>query len=180
MRSKKLYLCFLIACLLVACVFVLPERNCEVGSMLLSEGDFPVGTIVNSDRSSVAEMPEESAGFTADYGGSAMYHVIGRYPTISIAENEFEKKRELYFVQTEYEGPWETPPEVHHVSSIFQKYHVACGEKLHGKYQCLMIGQYDEYYVFFFAYISDNGVTFDILNDLLQKIDARMEQCLQE
>lgn len=148
--------------------------------MLLTKDDFPSDTMINQISSPIAEMPQESAGFTANYHGSAIYHEVSRFPRTTSAENEFDKIGMRAFIQTEYEGPWETPPELSDENSIFQKYHVACGKKYDGKYQCRMIGQYDEYYVFFFAYISDNGVTFDILNNLLQKVDAHMAQCLQK
>ena len=168
---------FFLGCILVSCSFLRPERKCKAESMLLIKDDFPTGTIVNKISTPIAEMPYESAGFTSNYNGSAIYHEISRFPTIISAENEFEGAKKRASVKTEFLGPWETPPELSNISSIFQKYYVTCG-KVGKKYQCRMIGQYDEYYVFFSAYISDTGVTFDTLNDLLKKIDARMEQCL--
>jgi len=178
MKRKAVYTHFLLACLLASCAFLRSAGKCNVKKMLLGENDFPTGTIVNQISSPIAEMPYESAGFTANYSGSAMYHEIGRYPTDKIAEKEFEGAKKRASGQTEYVGPWEILPVLSRESSIFQKYYVACAAMNHGEYQCRMIGQYDEYYVFFSAYILDNGVTFDILNDLLQKIDARMEKCL--
>jgi hypothetical protein len=35
-------------------------------------------------------------------------------------------------------------------------------------------------YVFFFAYITDTGITLDTMNQLLEKIDARMAACVQK
>ena len=179
MRTKNICLYFLVICLLISCAPVRPSRECTLESMLLTQDDFPSDTIVNKISSPIAEMSRESAGFTARYGDSLMYHEINRYLSSDDAKEIFQEGRDIHFRTTEYYGPWETPTELSYVSPIAQQYYVACG-KVDEKYQCRMIGQYEEYYVFFFAYISDNGVTFDILNDLLQKIDERMEQCLKE
>lgn len=148
--------------------------------MLLTQADYPTGTILNdSDPSPLAEMPKDSAGFTAGYGDSLMYHVVGRYKSIDSAKSKFQDRSEMFSKKTDFEGPWEIPVELTYSSRIAQQYQAACG-KVGQEYQCRMIGRYEEYYVFFFAYITDNGVTYAILNDLLQKIDARMEMCLKE
>jgi hypothetical protein len=147
--------------------------------MLLTRADYPTGTILNdSDPSPIAEMPRESAGFTAGYGDSLIYHEAARYKSIYSAESYFHDRLKT-FSTTKYEGPWEIPPELTYSSRIAQQHKVACG-KVGQEYQCRMIGRYEEYGVFFSAYMTDNGVTFDILNDLLQKIDTRMEMCLKE
>lgn len=180
MRQKIAVLGLFVVGVLVSCNFLQAGPECKVESMLLTKDDLPAGTILGNVSSPIAEMPENSTGFTSSYGESAIYHEVARFPWISSAENEFESAKKRASIQTKYDGPWEIPPELSYTaSSIFQKYYVACG-KVSEKYQCRMIGQYDEYYVFFFAYISDNGITFEILNDLLQKIDEQMAQCLQE
>ena len=179
MRKRTMVFSLLTCCLLVSCSLLRPERQCKVESMLLSKDDFPAGTIINETSSPIAERPNESAGFTSNYGGSAMYHEVSRFPITISAENEFIGAKKQAYPKTEFLGPWDTPVELARNSSIFQNYYVACG-KVGKKYQCRIIGQYDEYYMFFFAYILDNGVTFDILNGLLQKIDDRMAQCLQK
>jgi hypothetical protein len=179
MRIRNVFLYFCLVCLLSACTPALPARKCAAVSMLLTQADYPTGTILNdSDTSPIAGMPRESAGFTASYGDSLIYHVVGRYKSIDSAKSYFQVRLGT-FSTTKYEGPWEIPAELTYSSRIAQQYRVACG-KVGQEYQCRMIGQYEEYYVFFFAYITDNGVTFDILNDLLEKIDARMEMCLKE
>jgi hypothetical protein len=180
MRIRNVFLCFCLACLLSACAPVMPARKCSALSMLLTQADYPTGTILNdSDTSPVADMPRDSAGFSANYRGSSMYYEVARYKSIDSAKSYFLDSSKMFSKKTDFQGPWEIPAELTYSSRIAQQYHVACG-KMGQEYQCRMIGQYEEYGVFFFAYITDNGVTFDILNDLLQKIDARMEMCLKE
>jgi hypothetical protein len=148
--------------------------------MLLEKDDFPAETIVDKVHSPIADMPAESASIYADYKGSAILHEIARFPSSTLAEEEFDGARKRASGQTENEGPWESPSELSYVSSFFENYYVSCGNVLQGEYQCRMVGQYKEYYVFFFAYITDNGLTLATVNGLLEKIDKQTEQCINE
>jgi hypothetical protein len=180
MRKKITTTFVIMICALVIFSFLDLNQKCKVESMLLKKGDFPQHTLVDDIRSPIAEMPDESAGFTATYGRSLIYYEASRFPGTVSAEKEFANEKRRASVLTEYSGPWETPPELSHKSSIFKNYYVACGKIINMGYQCRMIGQYDEYYVFFFAYISNEGMTYNIFNNLLQTIDLRAEQCLKK
>ena len=63
------------------------------------------------------------------------------------------------------------------IQFFFYNEHVTCGNALQGEYQCRMIGQRGDYYMFFSATITEDGITLDIFNDLMGKIDTRLEQC---
>lgn len=178
MKTKICFIVPFVAFLLVSCGLARPSSECDIKDMLLNENDLPARTIMNNISSPIAEMPNESAGFSASYVNSPIYHEIGRYLSINGAEGKFLERLDLYFKGNDYRGPWQLPAEISYISPLAQQYHVACGN-IGEKYQCRMIGQYDEYYVFFFAYISDNGITLEIFQDLLMKIDSHMAQCLQ-
>ena len=177
--KKATYINLLAVCLIILYALMYLNRKCEAESMLLTEDDFPADTIFNDVRSPIAEMPEVSAGFTASYGESAIYQEVGRFPLVTSAKREFEIAKRNASVQTKYHGPWETPPELSNTSSIFQDYYVVCG-KVDTKYQCRMIGQYEEYYMFFSTYISDNGLTLEMFDDLLKRVDGHVEVCFHE
>jgi hypothetical protein len=68
---------------------------------------------------------------------------------------------------------------VHSEVTGSDEYNVACGNLSQG-YQCRMIGQYNDYYVFFFAYTSDDGKTLKSLKNLLMKIDDHRASCIRE
>jgi hypothetical protein len=166
------------ALIFVSCIQNRPERDCPISELVLDESDYPDGFIVEEISSPIAEYPIESAGRSAGYKQNLTFYLIGRYKSRKGAERKFDKKLERSFEKDDYGKPWVKPIEVSYTSPIAHQYHLACGNIL-GKYQCRMIGQYEEYYVFFFSYISEDGITFNILEDLLKKIDHHMAQCLQ-
>lgn len=180
---KKIY-CLIIflltAFLLASCdMQSRPDRDCKVSELLLNEFDFPAETIVNQISSPIAEQPEESSGRTASYFDDLMYHEVSRYLSREGAQKKFDKRLKLAFEEDNHEGPWEIPSGFSYTSSIANQFYVACGN-VGTKYQCRMIGQYEEYYVFFFSYMSEQGMNLEIYQGLLQKIDDKMGQCLYE
>jgi hypothetical protein len=155
------------------------ERDCKITDLVLDEYDFPIHYVVNEISSPVAEYPDESAGRMASYKNSLIFHMIARYRSLTVAKRVYKKEFRYAFKKEDDLGkPWEIPADYSYNSPIAQQYHLACGNVL-GKYQCRMTGQYEEYFVFFFAYISEYGITFDNLQELLQKIDLHMAECLQ-
>ncbi|MBV6467484.1 MAG: hypothetical protein PGMFKBFP_02846 [Anaerolineales bacterium] len=155
-----------------------PIRDCQIGELLLSDMDFPSGTFVDPISSPVSEYPEESAGRTAVFSDDLIYHVVGRYLSSDGAQRKFADSFDLAFDDNKYEGPWAAPSGFSYTSSIANQFYVACGNT-GTKHQCRMIGQYEEYYVFFFSYVSDSGMNITIYQDLLDKIDDKMAQCLR-
>jgi len=105
--------------------------------------------------------------------------MVARYKSQKQAESVFLTRFEHTFEEDNMSGPWVTPKEVSYTSPIAEQYHIACSN-IGSEYQCRMIGQYEEYYVFFFSYLSEGGMTFGKMEDLLQKIDQHMAACLLE
>jgi hypothetical protein len=180
---KKIY-CIIIflltAFLLVSCdKQSRPDRNCKISELLLNEFDFPAETIVNQISSPISGQPEESSGRTASYFDDLLYHEVSRFLSRDGAQQEFAKRLDNAFDDNDHEGPWEIPSGFSYTSSIANQFYVACGN-VGTKYQCRMIGQYEEYYVFFFSYMSNAGMNITIYQELLEKIDAKMAQCLHE
>jgi hypothetical protein len=165
--------------ILIACLENRPERDCKITNLVLSESDFPTGFVVDRISSPVAEYPDESAGRMASYKNRLIFHQVVRYRSLNVAKRVYKKETASAFDDKDVFGKsWVAPEDFSYTSPVAQQYHMACGNVLNG-YQCRMTGQYEEYYVFFFAYVSDDGITLDIVEYLLQKIDHKMEQCLQ-
>lgn len=178
-KQGWLFLVFVLF-LVVAFSILNSIRKCAVESMLLEEDDFPVDTIIDKINSPIADMPINSASIYADYKGSAILHEIARFPSSALAKKEFDGAKRRASGQTDNGEIWGTPDDFSFASSFFESYYVGCGYVLQGKYQCRMIGQYKEYYVFLFAYISEEGLNMAMFETLLQRLDRKMELCLRE
>ena len=177
----KLNLCltllpFLI--LLTSCTTNSAQNKCDIKDLLLEKKDFPQGTIINDPFSPVDGYPAESADVSASFRNDGMFQVVARYSSANRAEREFTETSE-YFKEDSFGDSWKTPVEISYESSFAQNYHVACGNLSQG-YQCRMIGQYNKDFVFFFAYISDDGINLEGFQDLLIKLDDRIIQCREE
>lgn len=168
---------FVIMLFLTACGQKSHSRYCSIRELLLNESDFPAESIVNEISSPVAEYPQESAGITASYKKDLLFHLVSRYPSKIVSIKKFNQNLELYFSEDDHGQPWGTTAGLNFTSSIADRYIVACGYNL-GKYQCRMMGQYEDYYVFFFSYITDQGINPVIFQELLQKFDQKMALCL--
>lgn len=177
MRCQLLSL-FVLA-LLSACNTRNPSRDCPISELLLNATDFPAGTIVNDISSPVAEYPEESADVTASKNQDLVLHLVGRYPSTKVAKNKYDQNLNLRFGVESNGQTWEKPSEITFHSAIARQYNTACNI-VFGKTQCRMIGQYEEYYVFFFSNISTKGINLETYQDLLETIDQKMSRCLQK
>jgi len=153
-------------------------RNCPITSLLLEKSEFPPGATADSISSPLSEKPKESAA--RDYwSGTPAYHYVGRYPSLILSKENYREIDERTFNTGKHDGPWVTPEELTYISPIADEYHVACG-MAGAWYQCRMFGRYGEYHVLFWAYISDQGITIQTFESLLQAIDTKMVQCLSE
>lgn len=155
-----------------------PERNCPIKELLLGQSDYPLETIFNDVRSPIAEMPLESAGGSANYHNSATSQEIVRYFSSDNAIKEYDKIQKIVFGPDEVVGSWETPPILDLDNLSADSHEIACGNIVSFGNRCYMIGQYEEYYVFFRADISGKGVTHELFRDLVLRIDDEMNSCL--
>jgi hypothetical protein len=155
-----------------------PERDCPIEQLLLEQADYPPETVLNDSRSPIAEMPVESAGGSANYHGTATSQFVARFFSVDNAIAEYEKTQERLFSPDEVVGGWETPPllEVDNLSA--NRHAIACGNVVSFGNRCFVVGQYEEYYVFFRADISGGGITHELFRDLVLKIDEEMSSCL--
>lgn len=177
LQRFSLFILLFVLALLSGCSTKSPPRNCPISEWLLNKADLPSGSIVNDVSSPVAEYPEESAGVTASNNQDLIYQVIGRYPSTKSARNKYNQSLKTHFRAESNGHTWGKPAEITFHSAIANQYNTACNI-VHGKTQCRMIGQYEEYYVFFFSYISTKGINLEAYQDLLESIDQKMSQCL--
>jgi len=181
--KKYFVLCFLFGFLLLltGCAIqedLRPERDCVIEELLLDQSDYPQNTILNNVISPIAEKPLESAGQSANYNNSATFQETVRYFSNENAVAEYDKVQKIVFDPDEIVGLWETPPILDLGNLSADRHEIACGNVVSFGKRCYMIGQYEEYYVFFRADISSKGVTHEIFRDLVLRIDDEMSACL--
>lgn len=181
----KIYLRFLflfgLSLLLLGCTTKenpRPVRDCPIEELLLSQSDYPPHTILNDSRSPIAEKPSESAGGSANYNGDATSQLVARHSSVKNAVKEYEKWKKIAFDASDVVGSWETPEilDLKEISADRQK--IACGNLVGFGKRCYMVGQYEEYFVFFWADISAQGITQELFHNLVIKIDEKMASCL--
>jgi hypothetical protein len=176
MKNKMLIISFFI--ILTSCYNWQQKSHCSTIDLLIDEIDLPQGSIIDPISSPVSEYPKDSAGVTASYNQDLIYHVIGNYSNVRSAKLKYSRELQLTFIADKSQGPWNKPTEITYTSSIADQYHLACGPvRTQLQLQCRMIARYKEYYVFFFAYLSDDGLNFEHLEDILRNIDQKMEAC---
>jgi hypothetical protein len=165
--------------IMVGCQARRAEHSCIVQDLLLNKDDFPTGTILNHVGSPVADLPPESAGRSASYNQDLIYAEVSRYRSPEDADVKFDELDQFLFIADKYSGPWNIPEEIVGFTLRANQFRYACG-KSGNSYQCRMIGRYEEYIVFLFSYISNQGITIDRFQNLMVSFDNRMFQCLGE
>jgi hypothetical protein len=155
-----------------------PKRDCPIKQLLLDQSDYPSDSIFDTIDSPISDKPLESAGQSAYYQDSWTDQTVVRYFSSENAIAEYDKMQEIVFAPDEVIGKWEIPSILTFSNISADQYRIACGNVLSFGDRCYMIGQYDEYYVFFRANISSHGITHDIFRDLVLKIDDEMATCL--
>ncbi len=164
------------ALMLVGCAR--PSSKCEIKTLILDENLLPKGTYAERLISPVSEKPKESAARSFYYEPYDIFHMVINWHSTRSAKGEFNNYLETAFDTDKYMGPWETPNEMYS-SLAADNYHVGCGT-VHGVYQCRLAATYDEYSVYFRADIGEKGITLHKVNEILQAIDERMTQCVNQ
>jgi hypothetical protein len=150
--------------------------KCSIETLLLDENFFPKGTYTERLVSPVPEYPSESAGRTHYYAPDSVLQEVINWHSEKSAKDEFNLLLKSAFDVDQFMGPWEAPDGLY-TSLTAQNYYAACGVASH-IYQCRMISTYDGYSVFFRAEVSEQGITSQKVNELLQAVDERMTQCV--
>ncbi|MCK6584577.1 MAG: hypothetical protein L6Q49_15895 [Anaerolineales bacterium] len=157
-----------------------PKRDCPIKQLLLDQSDYPPDSIFDAIQSPIADKPLESAGQSAYYQDSWTDQSVVRYFSNDNAIAEYDKVQKIVFDPDEVVGLWETPSILTLDNLSADRHEIACGNVVSFGKRCYMIGQYEEYYVFFRADISNNGVTHELFRDLVLKIDDRMSACVSQ
>jgi hypothetical protein len=155
-----------------------PKRDCPIEQLLLDQSDYPPDSIFDTIDSPIADKPLESAGQSAYYQNSWTDQTVVRYFSNDNATAEYEKVQKIIFDSDEVVGSWEIPPVLNLNNISADRFEFACGNVVSFGNRCYIIGQYEEYYVFFRADISGKGVTQEIFRDLVLRIDEEMSSCL--
>lgn len=156
-----------------------PNNICPITDLLLSQYDYPNGINLGEIISPVAEQPRESADQSGNYQGSLLFQNVIRYKSRAKAAERFNEWKQIAFNDKSLtRGSWEVPPVITTNNFSANKIYVACGNTGTGNV-CRMIGQYDEYFVYYFVYIVPNyGVSQEMFLDFLSKLDTRINACV--
>jgi hypothetical protein len=154
--------------------------DCPVDQLLLDHSSYPPDTIFDAIDSPIAEKPKESAGQSTYYHDSWMDEMVIRYSSVNRANEVFDERKRSIFHPNEVYGEWEVPPILNLDDLSADHYEIACGNVVSFGDRCYMIGQYNEYYVFFRADIFNDGITHELFRDLVLKIDGRMSACISQ
>lgn len=155
-----------------------PEELCLITELLLQPSEYPDGTNLGDINSPVAEQPVESAGQSGNYLGSLIFQNVIRYNSEGKAVERYDEWKQAAFRKSSLKtGSWEVPSILVMNNFLANRIHIACGYTNNGNV-CRMIGQYEEYFVYFFAYtLPDYGISQDTFLDLVTKIDKRINSC---
>jgi len=171
---------------LAGCITTPMPRDCKISSLVIDETAFPPGTMADRLVSPLPGGPIprtafESAGRSFHYSrtfGIAVHNVY-RYKSANRAAEEFARRIKLEFSSGEHRGPWIKPSDLTYESPIADQFHLACG--MDGNFHtCVVVAQYEEYFVLLNVHMSPEAMTFQDLERLLRAIDERMAKCLDK
>lgn len=154
-----------------------PKHDCPVETLVLDGAVFPPGSNAGSLESPLPEAAWASAGRTFYLPRGVAGHSVYQHKTPRIAAEEFLANKRAQFAQDENLGPWATPGELTYRSPIADQYYVACGNEW-GNEMCIMIAQYEEYFVLVTAHMSEDGMTYADFERVLRAVDEKMSACL--
>jgi hypothetical protein len=183
MMKKRFVLCFIFGffLFLAGCASktdLRPQRDCPIKELLLDQSDYPPDSVFDTIDSPIADKPLESAGQSAYYKNSWTDQTVVRYYSNDNAIAEYEKVQKIVFDPREVVGSWKIPPVLGFNNLSLDRYEIACGNVISFGERCYMIGQNEEYYIFFRANISNDGVTYELFRDLVLKIDNEVASCV--
>ncbi|MBL8098599.1 MAG: hypothetical protein JNK81_05425, partial [Anaerolineales bacterium] len=151
---------------------------CPVDKLLLEESDYPSGTIFEDSKTELYREPKESIAQTSYYGPSWISQGVIYYFSPNRAENVYNRHKKSIFSDREVTDSWEDLPTFLNNDTIFDEYEVACGNIVGTGHRCYMIGRYQNYFIMYWAEISDAGITRTLFSELVLKINNKLMSCL--
>lgn len=155
-----------------------PKRDFSIFELNIPSEYFPMNAdipVLQNDRGIVTAIDEARGASNWD-GGGAVY-IVKKFATIDQASNWFDLrlKKDLFTSQLEIQGPYNDI--LRYRSPIADNYNVACGYVIDNA-SCIMSAQYEEFYVFFNGYLSDDGMMQKDFLEIVQFIDGKMKDLL--
>lgn len=177
---KPLSLIFILLIMILIIPGCRPIRDCPVKFLLLSVNEFPKGAKAEGIISPISDEPEESAWRRYKSLNDVVYQEVIRHLSNKAAKDLYDRYLNSMFKTGENYGPWEKPSELDFSSSAASNYKVSCGNLDGIRYMCILDAQYQEYSILLTSSISDQGITVQDFNVLLNAVDRRMELCLNK
>jgi hypothetical protein len=156
---------------LVSCQAEQPTKRCEMESLFLSEDSLPSNTMVDPIITPTS-LSTESGTRTFLIGQDSGIQGVARFSYSRTARNLFNQKRKTFFND---HVNWIKASDLF-FDDHANRYYVACSEQLS---RCIMISQYEEYFVFLSSQISEISITPELFLNLTKTIDAKMVICFQ-
>ncbi len=154
-----------------------PKHDCPIKELVIDEASFPPGSTSRSLLSPLPRAAWASAGRTIDHPGGVANHHVYQFKTAERAAQEYRKREQTQFAEDEHEGPWTTPADLTYRSPIADQYRVACGKSWSLRL-CIMVAQYEEYFVLVTSHMSEDGMTYADFQRVLRAVDEKMSACL--
>ena len=154
-----------------------PLHDCPPESLVLDETVFPLDSRAGELLVPLPDGGGASAGRTIYLGRRGIAnHDVYPYKRPEGADQEFRRQKDRIRSST-IDEQWSVPEGFMYSSPIAEQYYVACGVD-GGIPMCIMIAQYDNYFVFFNAHMYPDEMTFEDMERVLRAIDERMASCL--
>lgn len=156
-----------------------PIEDLMIDSSLFREGWYQEGP--PEERTALIRfgIRKLSVGFISQRYGVAG-HDVYEGESSEETEGRFSKELDYWFAPEDGYTDWYIPREINYESTIADHYQFKCyTHKVSGVERCAMMGQYDVYLTGFYADMSPIMTYYD-LHRILQAIDTKMAECLDE
>lgn len=152
------------------------QFDCPLEELILDETAFPSGTELGGIVSPLPDEPGSSAGRTFYMEQGIANHDVVRYANNYWAKREFDDRKRSPIFNTPNNRT--EMPGIDYSSPVANQYRLGCGRE-HDIYLCQMIGQYENYFVYFSIHIDPDVIEVAEVDGILREIDARMAHCLK-
>lgn len=154
--------------------------DCTGLPLLLDETFFPPGAQAGEPVSPLPDGPLNSAGNTIYLGRGIAVLDIYPYSSNRRASAEFQQQfKDPVFLTATSPDSWKVPDELADFSSIADEFALACGHQ-NSIPMCRVIARYEGYFVYLNVHTYADEFTYSDLRNVLNAMESRIEQCLED
>lgn len=155
-----------------------PQRDFSLETVLLDESVFLPGSKAGA-ITPIRDREGARVAIGRDIWGKKGFagHDVYCYSSARRAAREFEYRKSVWFLPTEYSEPWVVTSGVSYQSPIADQFYLACSIE-HAVPICQVLAQYEECVVRLKVDMFPEFMTLDRLEQVLQTTDERMARYL--